>query len=140
LAHPYVLPYVLFPWLHLYEGLSFGVGVAVVEVVAVVVEGVAPETVVAGVEAVGTVVVVGVEAAGTVVVEELVLETVALVEGVAPETVVAEVEAALGTVVVGVEAALGTVVVVEGVAPETVAVDPLEIVEEGVNFVDIVVD
>ena len=77
----------LFPWLHLYEGLSFGVGVAVVVevVVVVVVEGVAPETVAAGVEAVGTVV-VGVEAAGTVVVEELVLETVALVEGVAPET------------------------------------------------------
>ena len=47
-------------------------------------------------------------------------------EGVAPETV-------------GVEAA-GTVVVEEGVAPETVAVGPLEIVEEGVNFVDIVVD
>ena len=48
-------------------------------------------------------------------------------------------EVAPETVVVGVEAA-GTVVVEEGVAPETVAVDLLEIVEEGVNFVDIVVD
>ena len=114
--HPFIqrslgvinLELTLFPWLHLYEGLSFGVGVAVVvEVVfVVVVEGVAPETVAAGVEAVETVV-VGVEAAGTVVVEELVLETVALVEWV---------------------------------APETVAVDPLEIVEEGVNLLDIVVD
>ena len=104
--HPFIqrslgvinLELTLFPWLHLYEGLSFGVGVAVVVevVVVVVVEGVAPETVAAGVEAVETVV-VGVEAAGTVVVEE-------------------------------------------GVAPETVAVGLLEIVEEGVNFVDIVVD
>jgi hypothetical protein len=83
-----------------------------------------------------------VEAAlGTVVEEELVLETVApLVEGVAPETVVAGVEAVGTVVVAGVEAALGTVVVEEGVAPETVAVDPLEIVEEGVNLLDIVVD
>jgi hypothetical protein len=83
-----------------------------------------------------------VEAAlGTVVEEELVLETVVLVvEGVAPETVVVAGVEAVGTVVVGVEAALGTVVVVEGVAPETVAVDPLEIVEEGVNLLDIVVD
>ena len=68
---------------------------AVVEVVVVVVEGVAPET-------------------------------VGVVEEVAPETVV------------GVEAA-GTAVV-EGVAPETVVVDLLEIVEEGVNFVDIAGD
>ena len=62
---------------------------------------------------------------------------VVVVEGVAPETVVAGVEA-VGTVVVGVEAA-GTAVV-EGVAPETVVVDLLEIVEEGVNFVDIAGD
>ena len=53
--HPFIqrslgvinLELTLFPWLHLYEGLSFGVGVAVVEVVVVVVEGVAPETVAA---------------------------------------------------------------------------------------------
>ena len=81
------------------------------------VEGVAPETVVVGLEAVWT------------VVEELVLETV-VVEGFVPETVVVVEEVVPETV--GVEAA------------ETVAVaDLLEIVvvvEEGVNFADIVLD
>ena len=46
-------------------------------------------------------------------------------------------EVAPETVVVGVEAALETAIV-EGVAPETVVVDLL--VEEGVNFADIVPD
>ena len=89
---------------------------------AEVVDGIAPQTVVGGLEAVGTVV-------EELVLETVALETVAVVEEVAPETVVAGVEAALETVAV------------EGVAPETVVVvGLLEIVEEGVNFADIVLD
>jgi len=103
LAHPYALPCVLFPWLHLYEGLSSDVGVPV-EVDVVAEE----------------------EAAEIVVVVEVVAETADLLEIVAVEGV------ALGTVVEGaapetVEAALETVVVV--VAAEIVAVAEIAVAD-----------